>query len=87
MSTFVSEPFSLEAGDMIVARVAAQSDKGQGFFSDSNTDGPLLIVPPAIMQAPTLLEKSAEQITVQWTFAGEDYTYELYADYDTGEFE
>jgi hypothetical protein len=39
------------------------------------------------MQAPTLLEKSAEQITVQWTFAGEGFVYELYADYDTGSFE
>jgi hypothetical protein len=38
------------------------------------------------MQAPTLLEKTAEQITVQWAFVGEGATYELQADFDTGSF-
>ena len=38
------------------------------------------------MQAPTLLEKTDSQITVQWAFVGEGFSYELFADYDTGEY-
>ena len=55
VSVFVSTGYSfrLEAGDLVVVKVAAHNLNGWGAFSDVNTVGAIIETAPGLMSEPT----------------------------------
>jgi hypothetical protein len=70
MSILTESPFNLVLGDLVVSRVTAINEKGQGEYSEINTDGALIyVLPLSPSDAPTRGEETNEsQIEVDWVF-------------------
>ena len=70
MGILTMSPFNLTLGDMIVARVSATNEKGEGEYSDSNSVGALAeVLPLAPKLAPSRGELTSEiQLDVGWQF-------------------
>jgi hypothetical protein len=70
MTTLTASSFNLELGDLVVARVTAINEKGQGEYSEVNSKGALVeVLPLAPSNAPTRGDETNEsQIEVDWVF-------------------
>ena len=59
--------FKLEAGDLVIVKVAAHNSNGWGEFSDVNVDGAIIETVPGVMVPPTRnSETNILQIVVDW---------------------
>jgi len=70
MTTLTSEDFGLVLGDLVIAKIAAINEKGQGLFSKPNSVGALVqTLPQAPPNPPRRGHLTNEfRIHVEWDF-------------------
>jgi hypothetical protein len=66
LETLQLPPFNLIIGDLIVARVSASNELGEGDPSEINIEGAYISRKPDKMQPPKLLSRTSKQLTVGW---------------------
>jgi hypothetical protein len=73
VSALTAAPFSLTAGDLVVAKVQAHNARGWGPYSNENTVGAIVTTVPYAMAAPVRDGSATDtaQITVTWGALGQ----------------
>lgn len=78
MSTLLAAPYNLRVGDLIVARVSAETKKnGWGRTSDPNLSGAKAVSVPDMMSKPVLVSEEKDKVNLTWGKVSGISAYEL----------
>lgn len=68
------QDMGLDINDKIFARVRAENEVGMGDWSSYSVDNVKVTLPPQQMDAPRIISKTGDSITITWAALAEEKT-------------